>query len=142
MLHRFFYRFQQCCLLFLLLSAVSCGNGAGQSGQTKNSNKDRLTEKKASDLDSHGQAIIKPLTNSKEIRGIWKIENKKFLTVKINKDSIYYLEHFESYKYKLKGDSILISYPDFLVAAKVYFQGDTMFFESEEGKSSYVRFKQ
>lgn len=59
----------------------------------------------------------------------------------ITTDSIYYTEHFESYKYDLKQDSIFISYPDFTFAAKVYFNKDTLVMESEDGKSKYHKFK-
>lgn len=83
----------------------------------------------------------KPVKYKKELFGVWASDNKEPLTVEINKDSIYYTEHFESYKYDLKGDSILISYPDFMFSAKIYFTKDALIMESEDGQSRYYRFK-
>ncbi|MFI5406732.1 MAG: hypothetical protein ACHQ1D_09500 [Nitrososphaerales archaeon] len=83
----------------------------------------------------------KSFTNKKQLLGIWESENKEPLTIKISDDSIYYTEHFASYKYQLKADSIFIYYPEFIYAGKLYFHKDTLIMESEVGKSKYVKFK-
>lgn len=84
----------------------------------------------------------KSLNNKDELIGVWATDNKEPLTVEINADSIYYTEHFESHKYRVKEDSIFISYPDFIFSAKVYFHYDTLVMESENGKSKYYKFKE
>lgn len=84
----------------------------------------------------------KSLNNKNELIGVWASDNKEPLTLEINADSIYYTEHFESHKYRVKEDSIFISYPDFVFSAKVYFHNDTLVMESEDGKSKYHKFKE
>ena len=86
-------------------------------------------------------SAYKPIKNKKDLFGIWASDNKEPLIVEIKKDSIYYTEHFESHTYSLKGDSIFISYPDFMFAAKIFFNKDTLIMESENGQSKYYRFK-
>jgi uncharacterized protein YcfL len=128
-------------LLFgLLLFIVSCNSG--EPDQTTTSQQDTLTKSKPAAIDTSAKTTIKQLTDQNQIIGVWESENKEPLTVEINKDSIYYTEHFESHRYKLRGDSIFINYPDFVFAAKVYFYGDTLVMESEDGKFKFVKFKQ
>jgi len=52
--------------------------------------------------------------------GIWTDSLNGPNSIEIKSDSIYYAEHFESYKYFLKADSIYIRYPDFTYSAKIY----------------------
>lgn len=128
-------------LLFtVLLFIVSCTSK--QPDKTLALSKDTSTQSNIPAIDTSKTRTIKPLTSKNEIIGVWESENKEPLTVEINKDSIYYTEHFESHRYKLKGDSIFINYPDFVFAAKVYFDRDTLVMESGNGKSKYVKFKQ
>lgn len=128
-------------LLFgLLILIVGCNSG--QPDQTPNSSEDYSTQSNTAAINTSAMAGIKTLTDKNEIIGVWESKNKEPLTVKINNDSIYYTEHFESHRYWLKGDSIFIKYPDFVFAAKVYFNRDTLVMESEDGKSRYVKFKQ
>src|SRR5688572_10429049 len=112
----------------LLIFIVGCSSE--QSHQTPTSQKDTLTQSNVDAIDTSTKATVRQLTDKNEIIGIWESENKEPLTVEINKDSIYYTEHFESHKYILKGDSIFINYPDFIFAAKVYFDRDTLVMES------------
>lgn len=123
----------------LFLFIVSCNSG--EPDQTPTSQQETLPQSKLASIDTSAKTVIKQLTDQDEIIGFWESENNEPLTVEINRDSIYYTEHFESYKYKLKGDSIFINYPDLVFAAKVYFYGDTLVMESEDGKSKYMKFK-
>jgi hypothetical protein len=127
-------------LIVLLIFDVSCNSE--QSGRIQTTSKDTLARSNTAAGDTTIKKAYKPLTNKNDIIGIWANEGKEPLTVEINRDSIYYTEHFESHKYKLKGDSIFINYPDFVFAAKVYFNKDTLVLESEDGKSNYVKFNQ
>lgn len=123
-----------------MLFIVGCTSG--QSDRAPASHKDTATQGNTATFDPTAKTPIRPLTDKNEIIGIWESENKEPITVEINKDSIYYTEHFESHKYKLKGDSIFINYPDFVFAAKVFFDRDTLIMASEDGKSKYLKFKQ
>jgi hypothetical protein len=128
-------------LLFVLL-IFTLGCNSEQADQTATSPHDMSTQSNPAAIDSSAKATLKPLIDRNEIIGVWESDNKEPLTVEINRDSIYYTEHFESHRYKLKGDSIFINYTDFVFAAKVYFKGDTLVMESEDGQSKFVKFKQ
>ena len=84
--------------------------------------------------------FYKNFSNQRELLGIWMRDNKELLTVKIDLDSIYYIEHFESHKYTLKKDSIFINYHDYLFAAKLYFLKDTLIMESENELTTFYKF--
>jgi hypothetical protein len=124
----------------IILFIVGCSSG--QRNQAHALNEDQSTQGNPAAFDTSAKTTMRVLTDKWQIIGIWASKNKEPLTVKITKDSIYFTEHFESYKYTLKGDSMFINYPDFLFAAKAYFNGDTLVMEAEHGKSKYVRFKQ
>ena len=86
------------------------------------------------------RSLYKKFSNQHELLGIWMRDNKELLTVKIDLDSIYYIEHFESHKYTLKKDSIFINYHDYLFAAKLYFLNDTLIMESENELTKFYKF--
>ncbi len=125
-------------LLFILLIFV-VGCNTGQPEQVKTLYKDTIIQSNTVSNSVTSNAIIKPLKDKNEIIGMWASDNKELLTVKISEDSIYYTEHFESHKYILRKDSIFINYPDFILAAKVYFCNDTLIMESENGKSIFMK---
>ncbi|MGC4103978.1 hypothetical protein [Ferruginibacter sp.] len=79
------------------------------------------------------------VVSKKQVMGVWGTTDKEFVTVKFTYDSIFYTEHFESYKYVFKGDSIHIFYPDFELSGKVFLIKDTMAIRSEDGISKYVK---
>jgi hypothetical protein len=82
------------------------------------------------------------IDNRTNIAGTWTSGDSENATFEINADSVYYVEHFESYKYSVDKDSIKIYYPDFTYSAKVYFIKDTMVMSSkEDGVSKFWRFK-
>jgi hypothetical protein len=125
-------------LIVSFVFAASCN--LEQSEQRQTSTSDTVKQAENATRNTVIKTTFKPLINKKELLGVWESENKEPLTVEINEDSIYYTEHFESHKYKLKGDSIFINYPDFVYAGKVYFDKDTLIIESEDGKAKYVKF--
>ena len=130
-------------LLFLtLLYSTSCDTGQPANG--KEGTPSNINIQDTSESDSSMKEM--PSYNSKEnqdaLFGVWISDNQEQPTIDINKDSIYYTEHFESYKYDLKGDSIFIKYPDFIFSAKVLFNKDTLIMESENGHSKFYRFKE
>ena len=84
--------------------------------------------------------MFRPLTNKKDMTGIWAADDKEILTVKIDDDSIYYTDHFEAYKYTLKKDSVFITYPDFVLAGRIGFSGDTLVIISDNGESRFYKF--
>ena len=127
-------------ILFIVPFLASCD--AGQPSKKKTVTIDTVSQiLSTSDQSIRTSGFNKTVKDKKEILGVWASDNKEPLTVEINKDSIYYKEHFESHKYNLKGDSIFIKYSDFMLAAKIYFTKDTLIMESAGGKVKYYRFK-
>lgn len=127
-------------IILSLLCYVGCTNdktGAGKQGFLTDTLIRNGTPRVVTDQDIRG---YKPLDNKNELIGVWASDNKEPLTIDIKADSIYYTEHFESYKYRVKNDSIFISYPDYEFSARVYFRWDTMIMESAYGQSKYYRF--
>lgn len=76
-----------------------------------------------------------------KLKGIWTDGTSENASFDIREDSIFYVEHLETYKYKLIADSIHIYYPDFVYSGKIGFEGDTLILSSEEGNSKFWRFK-
>lgn len=74
------------------------------------------------------------------ILGAWTDGNSENATFYIRTDSVYYTDHFASYKYELRNDSIHIHYPGLDYAAKLSFLNDTMIFTSHSGISKFWKF--
>jgi len=73
--------------------------------------------------------------------GTWTDGNSENATFQIHPDSIYYVDHLDSYKYEMKNDSIKIYYPEYIYSAFVYFRGDTMIFKDTEDENIYYPFR-
>lgn len=80
-------------------------------------------------------------TSKEKILGAWTGGEYDNATFDIRQDSMYNVEHLESYKYTLNKDSIKIYYPDFVYSAKIYFIKDTLVMSSEDGEAKYWKFK-
>lgn len=119
---------------------ITCNSG--QTGQLPASSSQRSIQYNTIAGDTLEKTATRPLKGQNEIIGVWKVEAKESLTVQIDRDSIYWIEHRKSHKYHLKSDSIFIHYADFIFAANVYFNGDTLVLASENGESKYIKFKQ
>lgn len=59
----------------------------------------------------------------------------------VRKDSIFYVEDLESYKYVLANDSIKIYYPGYTFSGKINLRQDTLTITSEGEESRYWRFR-
>ena len=83
------------------------------------------------------------LKSSKQIIGAWNVLDKEGLTVDIKKQTFYYREHHEEYKYKFVKDSILIYFREATISGKPYFINDTLLIRSgPAGDMKYVRLKE
>lgn len=87
----------------------------------------------------------KPVVDSgsqTKVIGIWTDGNSENASFQISKDSIYYVDHFLTFKYEVKGDSIYIHYPDYFYRAGITFSGDSMILKNAEmGRRSYFPFR-
>ena len=77
----------------------------------------------------------------KSIRGIWTDGTTENATFEINKDSIFYIDQFTSFKYNIANDIIKIDYPDFEFVGHFGFSKDTLVITSEGDTTKYWRFK-
>ncbi|MFZ5551757.1 MAG: hypothetical protein ACOZCO_01475 [Bacteroidota bacterium] len=79
---------------------------------------------------------------SEKVQGIWTDGNSENASFQISKDSIYYVDHFLTFKYEVKKDSIFIHYPDYFYRAGISFSGDTLILHSAEmGRRKYYPFR-
>lgn len=76
------------------------------------------------------------------IVGIWTDGSGPNASFSISKDSIYYVEHFTSIKYKQTGDSITFFFDErTVVKSKAYRSHvDTLIIESQQGLAKYWKF--
>lgn len=122
-------------LLFIYGTGTSCNSNPHAKESPSQKNNNIVTKQSTEIIDTIRVA------SSKQITGIWATTDKEILTVDISKDSIFYTEHFESYKYEIKKDSIYIHYPDFIFSGRPYLINDSLVISSIDGDVKYVRVK-
>jgi hypothetical protein len=77
-----------------------------------------------------------------EILGVWSDGTGPNASFRIEKDSIYDVEHFERTRYQLKDDSLTIFYPDEPFKAKILkINQDSLIYESQYGITKFWRFR-
>jgi hypothetical protein len=76
-----------------------------------------------------------------ELLGVWTDGTGPNASFRIEKDSIYDVEHFERTKYQLQDDSLIIFYPDEPFKAKILkINRDSLIYESQYGVTKFWRF--
>lgn len=83
--------------------------------------------------------MLSKVTIQKLLR-IWTDGNSENAVFDIRKDSIYYANQFNTYKYSLTGDTITIFYPDWAFTGAISFSKDTLIIASEDGVTKYWKF--
>jgi hypothetical protein len=74
--------------------------------------------------------------------GIWTDGQTENATFEIGKDSIYYIDSFQKYKYSISGDSITIKFDGFDNVSKIEkVDKDSLILNSEKQITKYWRFK-
>lgn len=82
-------------------------------------------------------------TTKNRIIGIWTNGSTENATFEIKSKTIYYVDDFKDYDYKLKNDTIEIAYPDYVYRAKIEFRNDTLIMNSKEySPAKYWKFKE
>ena len=88
---------------------------------------------------------LKPLVlTNKDIMGVWKenYDDGPNATMAIYKDSLFNVEHMESYGYQLSGDTLTIDFGDWKsVSIVTKAVKDTLILVSENGETVYKTFK-
>jgi hypothetical protein len=76
-----------------------------------------------------------------EVLGVWTDGTGPNASFRIEKDSIYDVEHFERTKYQLQDDSLIIFYSDEPFRAKILkINRDSLIYESQYGVTKFWRF--
>jgi hypothetical protein len=124
----------QVAMLFL----ISCTNGnIKKEGQSVNNVSPDSTDN-TGELEFIDTIYVK---SARQITGEWEDLGKETLTVDITKNTISYREHHESYKFKIKTDSIYIYYPDLTLSGRPYLIKDTFVISTTDGEDKYLRLK-
>lgn len=88
---------------------------------------------------------LKPsMFTSKDIMGVWKgdYDDGPNATMAIYDDSLFNVEHMESYGYQLSGDTLTIDFGDWKsVSIVIKAVEDTLILVSENGKTVYTTFE-
>ena len=74
--------------------------------------------------------------------GYWAVDSLENATFTVDKDKFYYPDQHAYYPYKIKGDSVIVTYDDFKEAFKMEFRGtDSLTMSNANGVSKFFRFK-
>jgi hypothetical protein len=73
--------------------------------------------------------------------GVWGPSISENASFRIQRDSIYYLEHFKSYKYATRKDSIYIRYDGWTFKGIFFFRNDSLILRANGKESKFVRIK-
>jgi len=123
-------------LLLFLFSLTACKDENTSTQQV-------LESGKSLEIENSKLKVSKVRKAQNSFVGIWTDGNTQNATFEIKPKSIYYVEHFEDYSYKLENDIIEIKYPDYTYIAKIALRNDTLIMKSEEyGEAKFWRFKQ
>jgi len=81
--------------------------------------------------------------NRKMLEGYWSLEGGNNVTFVIEKDSIWYPDNSERFKYFFAGDFLIVNYGDRLDTLSYKIRcNDTLITSSKLGMSTFVRFRQ
>lgn len=142
----------QVTLLLSLSLIVGCDSQSRQKMQTQNqepvNNKNtnstevaQIADKVTVKVDSVKETPIVDVKQEMLI-GAWTDGSSENASFGIDKDSIFYVDAFETYHYKMSADSIFIDFIDWTSEIKVTkLTEDSMVWESDMGKSILWRFK-
>lgn len=76
-----------------------------------------------------------------ELLGVWTGGSGPNASFRIDKDSIYNVEHFTMTKYSYDNGTINVYYDDEIYTSKVFkWHSDTLLFEDQYGKNKYWHF--
>jgi hypothetical protein len=74
--------------------------------------------------------------------GYWAVDSLENATFTVDKNKFYYPDQHAYYPYKIKGDSVIVTYDDFKEAFKMEFKGtDSLTMSNANGVSKFFRFK-
>jgi hypothetical protein len=95
--------------------------------------------KKAKD---NAMKIVTDTSMAGRLLGFWAVDSLENATFTVDKNKFYYPDQHAYYAYKIKGDSVIVTYDDFKEAFKMEFKGtDSLTMSNANGVSKFFRFK-
>lgn len=95
------------------------------------------------DTQADNQDVFYDSSEVKSILGVWTDGSGPNASIRVERDSIYDVEHFERTRYKLIDDSLIIYYDDEPFKAKIKKAGsDSLIYISKYGETRMWRFKE
>lgn len=129
---KFYFYLFVCNFIFL-----SCKNNENDRFITVSS----INKTSKKEIDS--KEITEKTTKIKNtILGVWTDGSTENATIEIKPKSIYYVDDFIDYNYKLENDSIEINYLDYIYRARILLKNDTIIMNSKGyNQIKFWRFK-
>ncbi len=118
-----------CSIIFFFLTCcLACNN---------NLHEDKKNAKMTNSL-VYKKSMVK---SDSIIFGFWRYVDDEFVTLIIQKDSVFYPDNFRSFSYILQNESIIINYDDnYSDTSKYQMKGrDTLLLMSDNGWGTYIR---
>jgi hypothetical protein len=76
------------------------------------------------------------------IQGIWTDGQTENATFRINKDSIYYVDNFQSFKYEISSDTLIIKFDGFNDVSKIIkIDKDSLILFKDNQRLKFWKFK-
>lgn len=89
-----------------------------------------------------GQKMYEQFLDKKNVIGIWTSGENENATFEIDKDSIYYVDALQRFKYILNEDSLTIKFIGYEYKCKIQkATNDSLIFVQEEKRTKFWRFK-
>jgi hypothetical protein len=78
--------------------------------------------------------------DSEKIIGIWGLNKEGNASFDIRQDSIFYPDYFESFSYKINGDSIFIDHKHYKSKYQFFFRNDSLILKGKK-EAAFIRFE-
>lgn len=85
------------------------------------------------------QSQAKKSNLASRLIGVWGPSIHENASFRIQSDSIYYPEHFKSFKYTTKNDSIFILFDGWIYKSRFYFRNDSLILKTQNKANRFVR---
>lgn len=137
--------------VLILLLILGCDNQKPQKEQEpihESTEKALISPEKAQDtigiIITSDSIIETPIVDVKRemIMGVWTDGGSENASLSIDSDSIFYVDAFEIYHYKISADSIIIDFEDWTSKIKVTkLTEDSMIWKSDMGNHVFWKFE-
>jgi hypothetical protein len=133
---RYFYPLI-CAAAFISCKSNNTINAANADPRSADVRKSVTVDKKA-----NAMKTVTDTSMAGRLLGYWAVDSLENATFTVDKNKFYYPDQHAYYAYKIKGDSVIVTYDDFKEAFKMEFKGtDSLTMSNANGVSKFFRFK-